>query len=480
MTHLRYLQMSGLAPSECWTGLYARHEVTATACPDFKSWCFPSRIAQRSRPFESVIGPADYVVDHHTLYPLYSRMLPPEDSAKVRSHLLGEPVHGLPAMIGAGGPHSGWATFQPAYCEDCVQHDIAPTGVPYWRTEHQIPGVLFCATHAKPLFAPCRMCTPKNWASLIPLPGHRCDCPRIPLVGKGAISTGSIAFEIEVTHAASKLLDSSYLPQLDARAIGSLVRLGGDRIGIPRPEKGRQKAWLAFIAEARLRESFDRMSFHTIPFARVGTVLRGRKVLRHPLRTIALLLGLWGSWDAVERAANGARLSADPAMRRYGVFAAGSDQRADHRRKKARQVRTRNDATTLLAAYKQLRHERPGAHRATLLLQLPAGARDLLTRDELDAADIEVLGNVLELDTSMVMHIYVRTETLVAAGHPGRISSKQLLDGHPLGPAWFRIRHLLPKAAQALKRCVETKAEYLARMRVLPYLVESAAPAADI
>lgn len=126
MTRLHYLQMSGLAPGEWWTGHCARHEVTATTCPDFKSWCFPSRIAQRALPFKSVIGPADYVVDRHTLYPLYSRMLPPEDAAKVRSHLLGEPVHGLPAMIGAGGPHSGWATFQPAYCDDCVRHDIAP------------------------------------------------------------------------------------------------------------------------------------------------------------------------------------------------------------------------------------------------------------------------------------------------------------------------------------------------------------------
>lgn len=480
MTHLRYLQMSGLAPSECWSGLYARHEVTATACPDFKSWCFPSRIAQRARPFESVIGPADDVVDRHTLYPLYSRMLPPGDAAKVRSHLLGEPVHGLPAMIGAGGPHSGWATFQPAYCADCVRCDIAPTGVPFWRTEHQIPGVLFCATHAKPLLAPCRMCTPSNWASLVPLPGHRCDCRLIPLVGEGALSLGSIAFEIEVTRAASKLLDSSYLPQLDARAIGSLVRLGADRIGIPRQEQGRQKAWLAFITEARVRESFERMSFHTIPFARVGTVLRGSAVLRHPLRTIALLLGLWGTWDAVERAANGARGPASPAMRRYGRLLAERGRQEDHRSKTTRQGRTGDDAAMLLATYKQLRHEQPGANRAALLLQLPEGARSLLTTDELDAADIEVLGDIAKLDSSMAEHIYVRAETLVAAGHPGRISSKQLLDGHPSGPAWFRIRRLLPKAARALKRCAETKTEYLARMRVLPYLVESAAPAAEI
>ncbi|MGD7160609.1 hypothetical protein ACQCRJ_06515 [Ralstonia pseudosolanacearum] len=300
------------------------------------------------------------------------------------------------------------------------------------------------------------------------------------MVGKGALSQGSIAFEIEVTHAASKLLDSSYLPQLDARAVGSLVRLGADRIGIPRQEEGRQKAWVAFIREARLRESFERMSFHTIPFSRVGAVLRGRAVLRHPLRTIALLLGLWGTWDAVERAANGARWPASPAMRRYGKPLAGSDPQADHRTKKTRQGRTGHDATTLLATYKQLRHEQPGAHRATLLLQLPEGARQLLARDELDAADVEVLGDIAKLDSSMVVHIYARVETLVAAGHPGRISSKQLLDGHPMGPAWFRIRQLLPNAARALKRCAETKTEFLARMRVLPYLVESAAPTVDI
>ncbi len=257
-----------------------------------------------------------------------------------------------------------------------------------------------------------------------------------------------------------------------------MVRLGADRIGIPRQEEGRQKAWLAFITEARLRESFERMSFHTIPFARVGTVLRGSAVLRHPLRTIALLLGLWGTWDAVERAANGVRWPASPAVRRYGRPLTESGSRSGP--KKTRSGQTRVDAPMLLATYKRLRHEQPGANRAALLLQLPEGARPLLTTDELDAADIEVLGDIAKLDSSMVEHIYVRAESLVAAGHPGRISSKQLLDGHPMGLAWFRIRHLLPKAAQALKRCAETKTEYLARMRVLPYLVESAAPAAEI
>ncbi|MFS2106138.1 hypothetical protein [Ralstonia sp. Ralssp135] len=221
------------------------------------------------------------------------------------------------------------------------------------------------------------------------------------------------------------------------------------------------------------------MSFHTIPFARVGTVLRGSAVLRHPLRTIALLLGLWGTWDAVERAANGARWPASPAMRRYGKFVTERGPQEEHRRKTTHQRRTGDDAAMLLATYKQLRHEQPGANRAALLLQLPEGARPLLTTDELDAADIEVLGDIAKLDSSMVQHIYVRAETLVAAGHPGRISSKQLLDGHPLGAAWFRIRHLLPKAARALKRCAETKTEYLARMRVLPYLIDSAEPTAD-
>ncbi|MFV8593234.1 hypothetical protein ACNRBS_02710 [Ralstonia pseudosolanacearum] len=416
-------------------------------------------------------------MDHHTLYPLYSRMLPPQDAVKLRSHLLGEPVHGLPAMIGAGGPHSGWATFQAAYCDECVRDDIAPTGVPFWRTEHLVPGGLVCAKHAKPLFVPCRMCTPDNWAALVPLPGRRCDCPAIPLVSEEALSEASFAFEIEVARAAGKLLNNNYLPQLDAKAIGSLVRLGAHRIGIPRQEEARHKAWVAFINEPRLRESFERMSFHTISFQRVALVLRGRMVLRHPLRTIALLIGLWGSWDAVERAANGARWPASPTMRRYGKPPTASGSQPGHRHKKGQRD---IDAATLLATYKRLRHEQPGSHRAGLLLQLPDGARDVLPRAVLDAADIEVLGDIPELDRSLAEHFYVRLETLVAMGHPARISAKQLLEGHPMGPAWFRIRTLLPRAVQALRLCAEAKNHHLARMRVLPYLIEPAAPAASI
>lgn len=469
MGHPRYLQMRGLAPREFWTGHYAYHQVTATTSPDFKSWCFPSRIEERALPFQRMIGDAQNLVDRHTLYPLYKRMLPPGDAAKVRSHLLGEPLHGLPAIIGAGGPHSGWATFQAAYCDDCVRDDIASTGVPVWHIQHQVPGGLVCPEHAKPLLAPCRMCTPGNWAALVPFPGRRCDCPAIPLVKEGALSEASFAFEVELARAADKLLDGSYLPQLDAKAIGHLVRLGAGRIGIAGQQEARHKGWGVFIKEPRLRESFERMSFHTMSFDLVGAVLGGHTVLRHPLRSIALLIGLWGSWVAVERAAHGACSPAGPVMPRDGNAAIDTRRNPQRRRKRERML---PDVTALWADYKRLRREQPGSSRTALLLQLPDGARDVLSRNVLDVADIQVLGDIPALDASMVHHFDVRLETLVAEGYPGRISSKQLLEGHPMGPAWFRICSLLPRATRALKLCAETKSEYLARMRVLPYLTE--------
>ncbi|MET2527151.1 TniQ family protein [Ralstonia pseudosolanacearum] len=470
MKRLHYLQMSGIAPREYWQGHYARHQVTATTAPDFKSWCFPSRIEERVRPFQHMIGDAASVVDGHTLYPLYRRMLPPKDAEKLRSHLLREPVHGLPAMVGAGGPHSGWATFQAAYCDECVQEDISPAGVPYWRTEHQVPGLLFCAQHAKPLLAPCRVCLPTSWAVLVPLPGRRCNCPPIPLVDESELTEGAVAIEMDLARAASKLLDAHYLPELDARAIGALVKQGAARIGIPRGGEPQHQAWAAFISQPALRKSFDRMTYRTIPSHRVWRVLNGHAVLRHPLRTLALLQGLWGSWDAVEQAATAYCSLADPVGQTPVEPQSVRRPRLSGPRKRVGSTRNEAEVAELLARYRSLRREHPGTHREGLLFQLPSRARRVLDREELDTVDLEVLGDIPALDASMADHIYVRTEELVALGYPGRLSSKQLLEGHPMGPAWFRIRTLLPRATRALRLCVESKTDFVTRMRLLPFL----------
>lgn len=70
-------------------------------------------------------------------------------------------------------------SFQPRLCPQCLAHDTAVQGEPYWHLSHQLPNVLFCPEHHCPLLTSCPHCGRSVMAiamRLIDLPRLKCSC----------------------------------------------------------------------------------------------------------------------------------------------------------------------------------------------------------------------------------------------------------------------------------------------------------------
>lgn len=50
------------------------------------------------------------------------------------------------------------------WCPSCVSEDLEAIGIPYWRATHQLPTVLNCQTHARPLHVSCERHSPASSA----------------------------------------------------------------------------------------------------------------------------------------------------------------------------------------------------------------------------------------------------------------------------------------------------------------------------
>ena len=102
--------------------------------------------------------------------------------------------------------------------------------------------------------------------------------------------------------------------------------------------------------------------------------------------------------------------------------------------------------------------------RPELQRLLPRAASLLLSLEQRDAADLEALGDVTALDTSMAAHIYKRAEVVPQFTPPVRRTATSLLAGHPMADAWPHIKKFLPAATAALRKCVEAKQSFRRRI----------------
>jgi hypothetical protein len=71
----------------------------------------------------------------------------------------------------------------PRYCSSCIEEGIKEYGFPYFRREHQLPGVYFCWKHTKVLYHGCKRCGeyPLRSASLTLAGECNCDSGIEPL-----------------------------------------------------------------------------------------------------------------------------------------------------------------------------------------------------------------------------------------------------------------------------------------------------------
>lgn len=446
------------------------------ACVDLtpSGLLFPSGMRSLIDKFGDLVGPLDKVFAGHTLLPLFNRTLVSEEQAALKGHSLDTPKMGLPAVVGLNGPRSGWARATVACCPMCIQDDIAPCGNPFWRRDHLVPGLLFCSRHQLPLHVPCEMCADfRTFPNLTTHPGRHCGCGLRPLPLTSTLSDADIASETEMAKAVSKLLQPNYLPQLNRFGISTLVAKSASGLGLAKDISVNWRRTEEYLKDGPHARLISRTSL-LLGRAQVGAVLRGKAVFRNPLQSVALLIALYGTWDAVEAecaTATSEDRQTALATKRATVSLPG---KAISRRKSVEKHHDRWFAHYVVL-YRKVRKEHPDDSSSQLLRRLPSSAAHFLTRAKLVAAGEDVPPRFTyskALDQSFSRHIRAAAKRLLEQGYRWRVTQRALTRGHRMDLAWHQIRNRLPLAKLALAECEECESAY--RRRRLLMLSNSA------
>lgn len=92
----------------------------------------------------------DRIIDEHTLLPYYVAFQPARVAHQARKVMGEGKTDGLLTQLGMAAFRIGRIT-QLRFCAACLGEMQARYGEYYWRRDHQLPGVLVCATHGRVL-----------------------------------------------------------------------------------------------------------------------------------------------------------------------------------------------------------------------------------------------------------------------------------------------------------------------------------------
>ncbi len=477
---LASMVMTSIADGEHFPLYFAR--LRSFACVDLtpSGLLFPSGMRKLIDQFGDLVGPLDKVLGGNMLLPLFNRALPPDDQDILKAHCLDAPRLGLPAVVGLNGPRSGWARAAIACCPMCIKDDIAPCGNPYWRRDHLVPGVLFCSRHHLPLHVRCETCsdfrTYPNWTTH---PGRHCGCGLRPQRRATTLTDAQTASEIEMAKAASRLLQPDYMPQLNHAGFATLVGESARRLGLTRDRGVNWRRTEEYFKETPHAHLISRTSL-LVGRGYVGTILRGKGVYRNPMHNVALLIALYGTWDAVEGACSTMKSEehqAAPSTKTTNASARSNYSR--FRTYRARWMDKHHDRwfEHYAGMYRDVRTKHPDDTFSQLMRRLPATAAQFLTRTKLIVAGEDVPPSRdgaydSALDRSYAEHIRATAKRLFEQGFPRRVTRHALIRGHRMDIAWYQIRDRLPLAKLALAENEECVPAY--RRRRLLMLSNSA------
>jgi hypothetical protein len=101
----------------------------------------------------------------HTLLGYFLTAAPPRLSQRILAAVSTSSLPSIKMALGIAASRVGGHHPLKA-CSDCVTDDLEERGTAYWRVEHQLPSVLLCRRHARPLFVAWDPVTPvhrRHW-----------------------------------------------------------------------------------------------------------------------------------------------------------------------------------------------------------------------------------------------------------------------------------------------------------------------------
>lgn len=153
-------------------------------------WYLPTNLDRVAQHLSAVFSSGSHILADHTCIPAHM----PFVRARSVQPLLESAISGVNAKgtITALGLFSKGVgkTLELSWCLKCVAEDRLRLNMAYWRREHQLPGISYCAHHACPLVRGCGECRfSQRHGKKAVLPSARCWCgedavPMLPPQGR--------------------------------------------------------------------------------------------------------------------------------------------------------------------------------------------------------------------------------------------------------------------------------------------------------
>lgn len=290
----------------------------------------------------------------HTRYPLYSAFLNRANKKRLLLHHRSGRDTSAHRLIGMNRlPLRG----RLGICLSCVESDLELHGFAIWHRAHLMPSILYCPTHAEPLFTFCQHCelghrrACRTW---FPRPDCLCGKPLRQIASLA--SSESIAAAIAISKMADDVLrgriDTSIFAENAAPVIRAQLHRNIDA-GL-RDYSRRATEYLEIRLGPELCSALD---FSAYTFKRAAGVKTRDGSLTNPIQNIATIWSVFDGWptflrEVQSRQANHAEYdaSARPAPIRIRMNA-----KRDRRAESLLQIE--NMSTVELAAYRARNRE---------------------------------------------------------------------------------------------------------------------------
>ena len=260
---------------------------------------FPCRIDALAARLLGLLGDPESIICQHTVLPFYLAFRDPTDTSHAYATIRGPAIGSLKYRLGILTSRFG-ASHPLKACLCCFADDIALHGIAYWHRDHQLPGVWVCRTHRSPLQAAHVKANGIGrflWFLPNDIGSHLWFQPASSLTLPALERLSALA---EFAHRLCLMPAGSHFePQNLVRVYRSeLHRQGLTRgEGLQLQIVGDQFA--SFVEPLRKFAELEALpSDSEKAAAQVARLVREPRSGTHPLRHLALIAWLFGTWDA--------------------------------------------------------------------------------------------------------------------------------------------------------------------------------------
>lgn len=258
---------------------------------------FPGHLGELTIRTEGLLGDPKELALRHSLLGYFLAFTPADRSSALLAEVINYSVPDIKMRLGI--PASGVGGYHPLKCcQQCVQRDLQMHGWPIWRLEHQLPSVLVCSEHQRPLVLHWDEITPvhrREWIK--PSTAPSLQRFEIPVANDQALDLLLRLADISVKAAAMPLgaMQSDRLAQ-------TYQRWAAENSGLSRGNSIRHPVIVSALAQ-----SFDQICSSLEGMgpvackpqlgAIIGAITRSKPKPAHPLKHLTLIACMYGQWD---------------------------------------------------------------------------------------------------------------------------------------------------------------------------------------